>query len=89
MYVVQFFSLHRVDAEVVVKVGDFGLARWTENEYYLINTLERPLPAKWMAPEALDPTNRKFSTLSDVVSLFYLLIMQIKLYNSNALLYMT
>ena len=60
----------RVDADICVKVGDFGLARMMEEDYYRVQNQERPLPVKWMAPEAL--AGSKFSTYSDVVrSLIY------------------
>ena len=67
MLIVLFF---RVDADICVKVGDFGLARMMEEDYYRVQNQERPLPVKWMAPEAL--AGSKFSTYSDVVrSLIY------------------
>ena len=51
----------------IVKVADFGLARDIySNEYYRAENKSRPLPVKWMAPEALD--DFKFTTKSDVVS---------------------
>ena len=60
--------LYRVDLQVIVKVGDFGLARKVEEDTgdYKVNYPTRPMPIKWMAPECL--TNNKFSTFSDVVS---------------------
>ena len=51
---------------MTVKVADFGLARdmYTNNYYRVQN--ERPLPVKWLAPEAL--LERKFTEKTDVVS---------------------
>ena len=46
-----------------VKIGDFGLARNTEN-YYTSTAIY--LPIKWMPPEAL--MDAKFSNQSDVWS---------------------
>lgn len=46
-----------------VKIADFGLLRNTENEIYEVK-LQRKLPIKWMAPEALH--DGIFTTKSDV-----------------------
>uniref|UniRef100_A0A3B3T0V7 non-specific protein-tyrosine kinase n=1 Tax=Paramormyrops kingsleyae TaxID=1676925 RepID=A0A3B3T0V7_9TELE len=45
-----------------VKLGDFGLSRYIEEEYYKAS-LSR-LPIKWMAPESIN--FRRFSSASDV-----------------------
>ena len=48
-----------------VKIGDFGLARDLErNLVYEVRTPRRPLPFKWMAPEAYD--DHRFTVFSDV-----------------------
>lgn len=50
-----------------VKIADFGLAQFTDNDgYYHFSTNCRSLPVKWYAPETL--TQRKFSHKSDVWS---------------------
>ena len=47
-----------------VKIADFGLARVMETDMiYQIKT-NRPLPAKWMAPEAFE--NEEFTVYSDM-----------------------
>ena len=57
----------RVDSNRVVKVADFGLARFTEEkEYYRPIDRTRALPLKWMAIESM--TEEIFTTKSDVVS---------------------
>ena len=52
---------------MTVKVGDFGLARdiYTDS-YYTSTNKRKPLPVKWLAPEAL--LDRKFTEKTDVVS---------------------
>lgn len=50
----------------MVKVADFGLARFTEEkEYYRPQDRTRALPIKWMAIECI--TDEIFTTKSDVV----------------------
>nr|XP_014053195.1 unnamed protein product [Salmo salar] len=46
-----------------VKLGDFGLSRYVEDEDYYKASLSR-LPIKWMAPESIN--FRRFTTASDV-----------------------
>ncbi|KAI5090547.1 protein-tyrosine kinase 2-beta [Silurus meridionalis] len=46
-----------------VKLGDFGLSRYIENEEYYKASVTR-LPIKWMAPESIN--FRRFTTSSDV-----------------------
>jgi len=56
----------RVDRDRVVKVADFGLARFIEEkEYYRPIDRTRALPIKWMALESM--TEEIFTTKSDVV----------------------
>jgi len=56
-----------VDGNKVVKVADFGLARFiVEKEYYRPIDRQRALPIKWMALESM--TDEIFTTKSDVVS---------------------
>jgi len=56
----------RVDKDRVVKVADFGLARFIEEkEYYRPIDRTRALPVKWMAPESM--TEEIFTTKTDVV----------------------
>ena len=57
---------YRVDRDRVVKVADFGLARFIEEkEYYRPIDRTRALPIKWMAIESM--TEEIFTTKSDVV----------------------
>ncbi|XP_029923410.1 protein-tyrosine kinase 2-beta-like [Myripristis murdjan] len=46
-----------------VKLGDFGLSRYVEEEEYYKASVSR-LPIKWMAPESIN--FRRFTTASDV-----------------------
>lgn len=56
----------RLNSQLVVKVGDFGLARDIhEDNYYRMGTARR-LPVKWMAIESLQ--DQVFTTQCDVVS---------------------
>ncbi len=56
----------RVDKELVVKVGDFGLARDIySSDYYRANQRAK-IPVKWMAPETLHDAISNEKT--DVVS---------------------
>ena len=59
--------INRLDDKMTVKVADFGLARdiYTES-YYRSANKGKPLPVKWLAPEAL--LDRKFTQKTDVVS---------------------
>ena len=52
---------------MTVKVADFGLARdiYTDS-YYASASKKKPLPIKWLAPEAL--LDRMFTEKTDVVS---------------------
>ena len=54
---------------MTVKVADFGLARdiyiYTDS-YYTLASKKKPLPIKWLAPEAL--LDRVFTEKTDVVS---------------------
>ncbi|XP_058235331.1 protein tyrosine kinase 2 beta, b isoform X3 [Hemibagrus wyckioides] len=52
-----------VAAPDCVKLGDFGLSRYIENEEYYKASVTR-LPIKWMAPESIN--FRRFTTASDV-----------------------
>ena len=60
------FSACRLDRDLVVKVGDFGLGRHIHDESYYRANSEFMLPIKWMAPESL--RFYKFTSRSDVVS---------------------
>ncbi|CAH1776165.1 unnamed protein product [Owenia fusiformis] len=56
-----------VSSKKVVKIGDFGLSRDIySDKYYVDETLSRPLPVRWMAPESL--LDGKYSSMSDVWS---------------------
>ncbi|CAH1253592.1 PTK2 [Branchiostoma lanceolatum] len=46
-----------------VKLGDFGLSRWVEDQTYY-KASKGKLPIKWMAPESIN--FRRFTTASDV-----------------------
>ena len=48
-----FLFLHRVDKDLKVKVGDFGLARDIYSEDYYRARRGAKLPVKWMPPETL------------------------------------
>ncbi|BFZ17133.1 hypothetical protein BsWGS_20172 [Bradybaena similaris] len=52
-----------VSAHDCVKLGDFGLSRWVDEECYY-KASKGKLPIKWMAPESIN--FRKFTTASDV-----------------------
>ncbi|XP_035473062.1 protein tyrosine kinase 2 beta, b [Scophthalmus maximus] len=52
-----------VASPVCVKLGDFGLSRYIEDEEYYKASVTR-LPIKWMAPESIN--FRRFTTASDV-----------------------
>ncbi|XP_056872045.1 protein tyrosine kinase 2 beta, b isoform X1 [Takifugu flavidus] len=52
-----------VAAPDCVKLGDFGLSRYIEDEEYYKASVTR-LPIKWMAPESIN--FRRFTTASDV-----------------------
>lgn len=52
-----------VSAHDCVKLGDFGLSRWVEEQSYY-KASKGKLPIKWMAPESIN--FRRFTTASDV-----------------------
>ncbi|KAI0236774.1 Focal adhesion kinase 1 [Lamellibrachia satsuma] len=52
-----------VSSEDCVKLADFGLSRWVEEQSYYKATKGK-LPIKWMAPESIN--FRRFTTASDV-----------------------
>ncbi|GFO19038.1 focal adhesion kinase 1 [Plakobranchus ocellatus] len=52
-----------VSAHDSVKLGDFGLSRWVEEQSYY-KASKGKLPIKWMAPESIN--FRRFTTASDV-----------------------
>ena len=60
-------SNHRVNEDLLIKVGDFGLARDIYcTDYYRSSNKDAKLPIKWMPPEAF---NDKISNeKTDVVS---------------------
>lgn len=55
-----------IDGNLVVKIADFGLARGLNNNGCYVAMKNRPMPIKWMAPEAMQ--HNKFTTMSDVWS---------------------
>ncbi|XP_033226318.1 focal adhesion kinase 1 isoform X1 [Belonocnema kinseyi] len=52
-----------VSAHNCVKLADFGLSRWVEDQSYYTSSKGK-LPIKWMAPESIN--FRRFTTSSDV-----------------------
>ncbi|CAL1531010.1 unnamed protein product [Lymnaea stagnalis] len=52
-----------VSSHDIVKLGDFGLSRWVEEQSYY-KASKGKLPIKWMAPESIN--FRRFTTASDV-----------------------
>ncbi|CAG5135890.1 unnamed protein product, partial [Candidula unifasciata] len=52
-----------VSSHDCVKLGDFGLSRWVEEQSYY-KASKGKLPIKWMAPESIN--FRRFTTASDV-----------------------
>ncbi|CAH1775355.1 unnamed protein product [Owenia fusiformis] len=52
-----------VSADDCVKLADFGLSRWVEEQSYY-KASKGKLPIKWMAPESIN--FRRFTTASDV-----------------------
>ncbi|KHJ99364.1 hypothetical protein OESDEN_00653 [Oesophagostomum dentatum] len=55
----------QLDAELNIKIGDFGLCRRVSDEYQVyLPTTHRELPFAWMAPEAID--SEKFTFKNDV-----------------------
>ena len=65
-----FLFLHRVDKDLKVKVGDFGLARDIYSENYYRARRGAKLPVKWMPPETLRDgiSNEKTDVVSCTVA---------------------
>ena len=56
----------RLDGCYIVKIADFGMSRDVySDDYYMMETKNKPLPVKWMAVESLK--EGRFSSKSDVV----------------------
>ncbi|KAG1659462.1 Focal adhesion kinase 1 [Nymphon striatum] len=68
-----------VSSHDCVKLGDFGLSRWVEDQSYY-KASKGKLPIKWMAPESIN--FRRFTTASDVwmfgVCIWEILMMGVK-----------
>jgi hypothetical protein len=60
-----------VTSDFTVKIGDFGLSRFTDTSNYYMPLEQREVPLRWMAPESLK--NGKFNSKSDVFSFGILL----------------
>ena len=58
--------VYRVDANISVKVADFGLTRNIFESDYYIKRLNAKIPIKWMSPESLH--DRVSNERTDVVS---------------------
>lgn len=65
-----------VSAHRCVKLADFGLSRWVQDQSYY-KASKGKLPIKWMSPESIN--FRRFTTASDVwmFGKFYLLEIRI------------
>ncbi|CAF0811487.1 unnamed protein product [Adineta steineri] len=59
-------SLGTTDEKIIVKIGDFGLARMLTQQDYYRKSGEALLPVRWMAPESL--LDALFTSHSDVWS---------------------
>jgi len=71
MYGGDVILVNRIDRNHVIKVADFGLARFImEKDYYRPIDRTRALPIKWMALESM--TEDIFTTKSDVVRIILL-----------------
>ena len=57
---------------MIVKIADFGMARYLSTGDYYHQSQWTVLPIKWMAPEGVN--NRIFSEKSDVVSILRLVL---------------
>ena len=63
-----YFTVHvvRVDENAVIKIADFGLSRDIFHaDYYRVQSLEQPLPVRWLAPECV--IDKVFTHKTDVV----------------------
>ena len=60
------FCVCRVDERFAIKIADFGLSRDIfHGDYYRMQSLDQPLPVRWMAYESI--TERLFTQKTDVV----------------------
>ncbi len=57
-------SSEMADGKIIVKIGDFGLARMLSQQDYYRKTGEALLPVRWMAPESL--LDALFTSHSDI-----------------------
>jgi len=53
-----------INEKILVKIGDFGLARMLSQQDYYRKTGEALLPVRWMAPESL--LDALFTSHSDI-----------------------
>jgi hypothetical protein len=65
-----FCYSHRLDANLRVKVADFGLCRDVYERGYYKSDNKKKLPIRWMAPESIE--KGQYTSKSDVVSHSYL-----------------
>lgn len=59
-------TVDQTDGKILVKIGDFGLARMLSQQDYYRKTGEALLPVRWMAPESL--LDAIFTSQSDIWS---------------------
>ncbi|XP_062508442.1 tyrosine-protein kinase receptor torso-like [Corticium candelabrum] len=55
-----------LNSDMTVKIADFGMARYINEESYYRQQSDTPVPVKWMAPESL--LRKVYSEKSDVWS---------------------
>ena len=62
-----FQTIVRLSEEGIVKIADFGMARFLQQEDYYRQHSNKPVPIKWMAPESV--LQKIYTEESDVVSI--------------------
>ena len=69
-----------------MKISDFGLSRLaTGTDYDYVPTyatqLQRMLPIRWMAPECIESSDAVYSEKTDVVRIFFNLVIKKNLFS--------
>ena len=66
---IQTTTCHRLDADLCIKIADFGLCRYVGDSNYYRPSTNSELPLRWMPPEIIVDNDEppRFTLAVDVV----------------------